>query len=119
MSALSCPDQYFAVLIHSEALGLDDLRLEVFEVVVVKRETALEGAIGDTPLALEKVERLGEDFIERHRRPQCQRIENVRRRTGRSLVVGRKCREIEGVSQLVRLPPSPEPFPQRGRGTPD
>ncbi len=95
------PDQHFAIFVHGEALGLDDLRLQVFEVVVIKCEAALERAIGDAPLALEEVERLGEDFVERHLLPRCLRIENVRRGTARSLEFGRKCRELGGASQLA------------------
>jgi len=65
-SSRAYPDQHFAVLVHGEALGFDDLRLQVFKVIVVEREAALEGTIGDTPLALQKVERLGQDVVKRH-----------------------------------------------------
>src|SRR5215475_14598480 len=51
---LSHPDQDPAVLVVRQVLGLDEFNLEVFEVGIVELKAALQGAIGDPALALEK-----------------------------------------------------------------
>jgi hypothetical protein len=81
------PNQNFAVFVHGETLGLDDLHFQVFEVVIIEREAALQGAIGDAPLAPGKVEDLGEDLVEYHLRPRCLRIGKGRRQVASSLAV--------------------------------
>src|SRR5215475_3926217 len=60
------PDQYFALLVNGEALGVDEFGLEVFEVLIVEPKAAFERPIGHASLALQQVEDLGQDFVKRH-----------------------------------------------------
>ena len=61
------PDQHLAVLVHGQALGLDEFVLQVFQVVVIELELPLERAVGHAPLALEQLVYLRQDLLERHR----------------------------------------------------
>src|SRR4051812_18630463 len=60
--------QYPAVLVACQVLGLDKLDLEVFEIGVVQLKPALQGAIRNPPLALEKGNGLLQDVLELHPR---------------------------------------------------
>jgi hypothetical protein len=59
-------DQYFAVLVDSQTLGVDEFGLQILKVLVVEFEASFECPIGHAPLALEEVEYMGQDFIKRH-----------------------------------------------------
>ena len=68
-SARTRPDQHAAVLIDREPLALDEFVLQVFQMLVIELELALEGAIGHAPPALEHGNRLVEDLLKGHRPP--------------------------------------------------
>jgi methylase of polypeptide subunit release factors len=64
----SGPHEHFAMLIHDELFGLDDLFLQCFEMIIVQCKPHCERAIGQALLALEQREHLGEDLVEGHSR---------------------------------------------------
>src|SRR5262245_37551572 len=64
-----CPHQHPAILIHSQAPGVDQFVLESLKVVVIQIEPYLEGAIGHPPLVLEQIEHLAQNGVECHDRP--------------------------------------------------
>src|SRR5262245_5670557 len=63
----SGPHQHLAVLIGGDAPREYDFGSEIFEVIVVEIEAALERPVGDPALTLEKFEDLGQQLLERHR----------------------------------------------------
>src|SRR5215467_14230277 len=60
------PDQHSASLVHGELFGLDDFSFEVFEVVLVEVEAALERPIRHPPVAPQQVKHPGQDLVKRH-----------------------------------------------------
>ena len=66
-AAVARPDQHLAVLVGGHALRVDELGLQVFQVVVVELEPALERPVGYAPLALQQLVHLCQDLLERHR----------------------------------------------------
>src|SRR5262249_11219578 len=60
------PDQNSAILIHGDALSVNQFFLEDIEVLVIQIEAHPQGAIGHPSLAFEEVDDLGEHFIEGH-----------------------------------------------------
>jgi hypothetical protein len=65
----SSPDQDSFPLVDRHLLGLDELGLEIFEVVIVQVELPFEGAIGHAASALEHGHRLVQDLFKGHCRP--------------------------------------------------
>ncbi len=57
------------MLITRQPFGLDDFVLESLDVVVVKVESYPERPIGYPTLALEEIDHLCQDLIERHAYP--------------------------------------------------
>jgi hypothetical protein len=63
------PDQHVTALVHSHALGFDQLLLQIVEDLIIQMELAFEGAIGD-PLSLsEEFQNVGEQLVEVHHHP--------------------------------------------------
>src|SRR5439155_18165547 len=62
----TAPHQDTACLVGSQPLGVDEFGFEVVEVGVIEVKSTLQGAIGDTALALEDLEYLREHLIKRH-----------------------------------------------------
>ena len=60
------PDQHVAILINRQALALDEFVLQIFEGRVVELELPLQGAIGQTPPALEHGDRVVKDLFKGH-----------------------------------------------------
>ena len=60
------PDQDAAVLIHCEALALDEFGFQIFQIGVIELELPLEGAVGQAPAAPEHGYRLVEDSLKGH-----------------------------------------------------
>ena len=56
---VSRPDQHFAIFVAGQALGVDELGLEILEVLVVERKASFERPIGHASLVPEEVEDLG------------------------------------------------------------
>ena len=52
---------------HKSSTGADDFLFDIFEVVVIKVEAALEGAVGDTFFALEVLNDLDEEIVKCYR----------------------------------------------------
>src|SRR5262245_27564523 len=65
----SCPDQDFALFIHGQFFGVDQVIFEVFQQVVIKLQPPLEEPIGQALLPLEERENLLKDGIVIHYRP--------------------------------------------------
>src|SRR5262245_18631841 len=63
------PDQDAAVLIHCQALALNEFGFQIFQICVIELELPLEGAIGQAPPTLEHSYRLVEDLLKGHRPP--------------------------------------------------
>jgi hypothetical protein len=61
------PDQDFALLINGQPLRLNEFLLEGFQVLVIKLELHLEGAVGNAPTALKEVAYVLEHGIKIHR----------------------------------------------------
>jgi hypothetical protein len=54
------------ILVERQLFRLDDLGLQIFQVVVIEGKPSLQGPVGHPAFALEEVEDLPQDFIERH-----------------------------------------------------
>ncbi len=63
------PDQHPAVLIHGDALGVDEFIRQGGECLVVELEAELQGPVRHPPLPLEEVTDLGQEGIEVHHCP--------------------------------------------------
>jgi hypothetical protein len=61
------PDQHCPLFIHREPLALNEFGLQVLKIVVIQVELALERSIRQTPAALQKGNRLVEEFLKGHR----------------------------------------------------
>jgi hypothetical protein len=60
------PDEDPATLIHSQLLGMDDVFLEVFQLLIIQVKSPFERPIGHSPLALDKCEDLLQHLIKVH-----------------------------------------------------
>src|SRR4030095_7497697 len=60
------PDQDIAPLIDRQALALNEFILQIVQGRVVELKLALQGAVGQTPPALEHGDRLVEDLLTSH-----------------------------------------------------
>ena len=60
-------DQDATVLIHRQALPLDEFDFHIFQIRVIELEMPLEGAIGQASPALEHGYRLVQDLLKGHR----------------------------------------------------
>ena len=49
----SCPDQHATIFIHSQALAVNELFLQILQDVIIQLELSLEGTIGHASAALE------------------------------------------------------------------
>src|SRR5262245_49618242 len=63
------PDQHVTVLVHSHALGFEELLLQIVEDLIVQLELAFKGAVGDSPTLAEEFHNLIEHHVEVHQRP--------------------------------------------------
>jgi hypothetical protein len=63
------PHQYFPVLVHGQALPLDELSLQVLQGVILELELPFERAIGHAASPSEQGNRLIQNLLEGHRRP--------------------------------------------------
>src|SRR5712691_4467145 len=63
------PDQDATVLIHRQALALNEFGFQIFQIRVIELELPLEGAIGQAPPTLQHGYRLVEDLLKGHRPP--------------------------------------------------
>jgi hypothetical protein len=66
---VSSPHEDPPILIRRDPPHLDEFGYQIVEVVIVKRELALEGTIGQALVLLEPVDDLREDFFEGHSFP--------------------------------------------------
>src|SRR5215475_5550609 len=66
--SFTSPHQHTIVLIDRQALGMDDLFLQILDVCIVHAKLSLQGAIGDASLPLQKCENLSEHLIKIHYR---------------------------------------------------
>jgi hypothetical protein len=67
------PHEDATVLLHRDAAHLNEFRFQIVEVVIVERELALEGTIGEALILLEPLDDLCEDLFEGHSRPSARR----------------------------------------------
>jgi hypothetical protein len=74
----SRPHQYSAILIDSQAPGVDKFVLESLKVVIIQIEPYLEGAIGYPSLVLEQIEHLGQNCVECHGQPSAWAWSSIR-----------------------------------------
>src|SRR5262245_4586053 len=51
----TCPDQHLAVFVYRDAFGIDQIRFEIFYILVIEGEPALKHAVSHPPLALEEL----------------------------------------------------------------
>ena len=66
---VSGPDQDGVVLVGSQLLGLDDLDLEVFQVLLIQAEPPPQGAVGHPALATQYLHHLGQHLLKCHACP--------------------------------------------------
>jgi hypothetical protein len=65
--SLSRPDQHSAVFIDCYPFGIDEVCLEIFDVLVVQCEAALQHTIRHPPLALQQLPHLDQGLLKGHR----------------------------------------------------
>jgi hypothetical protein len=63
---VSSPDQDGVIFVNSQWLGLDDLDLEVFQVVLIQTKTPPQSAVGYPALAPQELQHLGQHLLKRH-----------------------------------------------------
>ena len=63
------PDEHFAVFIHRQLFGIDEIIFEVFQERIIELQLAFEDPIGDTLLPLEEGKDLCQNGIVVHHRP--------------------------------------------------
>jgi hypothetical protein len=64
---LTNPHQDAIILINRQALGMDDLIFQVFQVGIIKVVSAFESTIGYASLPFQEIGNLSMNFIEGHR----------------------------------------------------
>jgi hypothetical protein len=71
--------QHTSILIDSELFGLDNFRLQVFEVLLIQVKAALQGSVRHSPITPKQFQHLGQGLIKRHTSPSAlaYHIENV------------------------------------------
>src|SRR5262249_49553736 len=60
------PHEHDAVVVHGHPLDVDEFRLQVFEVSLVKLKLPGEGTIRHAPMALQQRHHLFQHLVERH-----------------------------------------------------
>ena len=71
--------QHSPILIDSELFGLENFRLQVFEILFIQVKAALQGSLRHSPITPKQFQHLGQGLIKRHTSPSAlaYHVENV------------------------------------------
>src|SRR5882672_7200552 len=63
------PHQHLAIFVDGDTFGVDQIRFEVLDVLIIDTEAAFEHSIGYPPFALQQLSHLRQGLLEGHRLP--------------------------------------------------